>query len=123
MIVIDTSALIESLSGRKGSAATLRGLIEEGERILLPTIVLYEWLRGPRMEQELALQEELFPGEEAVPFGPAEARMAASLYRSLRRPRGREIDLAIASVALVRDAALWTTNRGDFEDIAGLTLV
>lgn len=123
MIVIDTSALIESLSGRKGAAAKLRGFIEEGERILLPTIVLYEWLRGPRSDEELALQEVLFPGDEGVGFGPGEARTAASLYRSLRRARGREIDLAIAAVALVRDAALWTTNREDFEDIDALRLV
>ncbi len=123
MIVADTSALIESLSGRKGAADSLRRLIEGGERILVPTIVLYEWLRGPRRDGELALQEELFPGEEAIPFGPAEARAAAALYRALPRARGREIDLAIAAVALVRDAALWTTNRRDFEDIPGLKLI
>lgn len=123
MIVIDTSALIESLSGRKGAATALRGLIERGERILLPSIVLYEWLRGPRRDEELALQEELFPSEEAVPFGAAEARRAATLYGSIRRPRGREIDLAIASTALVREAALWTLNRDDFDDIPGLELV
>lgn len=123
MIVIDTSALIESFSGRRGAAAVLRHLIEQGERIVLPSIVLYEWLRGPRREEELALQEELFPGDEAVAFGPAEARTAAVLYGSVRRARGREIDLAIAAVALVRDSALWTLNRDDFEDIPGLKLV
>jgi predicted nucleic acid-binding protein len=123
VIVADTSALIESLSGRKGAADPLRRLIERGERILVPTIVLYEWLRGPRRDEELALQEELFPSDEAVPFGPAEARAAAALYRSMSRARGREIDLAIAAVALTRDAALWTTNVRDFQDIPGLQLV
>ncbi|MGH9457642.1 MAG: type II toxin-antitoxin system VapC family toxin [Thermoanaerobaculia bacterium] len=123
MIIIDTSALVESFSGLAGAGRALRSLIDSGERIVLPSIVLYEWLRGPRREQELALQEEIFPSEEAVPFGAAEARRAAALYRSMGRARGREIDLAIAAVALVRDASLWTLNRADFEDIPDLRLV
>ena len=49
--------------------------------------------------------------------------MSAKLYRSLRRARGREIDLAIASCAIVRDAALWTLNMRDFRAIPGLRLV
>lgn len=124
MIVADTSALIESFSGRRGSADALRRLIDAGERIVVPSIVLCEWLRGPRRAAELAVQEELFPSDEAVPFGPDEARAAAALYRKVSRGRGRgrEIDLAIAATALVRDAALWTLNRRDFEDIPGLRL-
>ncbi|HEY0592006.1 MAG TPA: type II toxin-antitoxin system VapC family toxin [Thermoanaerobaculia bacterium] len=123
MIVADTSALIEAFSGRRGAADALRALIERGERIVVPSIVLYEWLRGPRRAEELALQDELFPSEEAIPFGPAEARAAAALYASIPRPRGREIDLAIAATALVRGAALWTLNRRDFDDIPALDLV
>ena len=123
MIVIDTSALIDSLSGPRRSAPTLRGLIETGERILLPSIVLYEWLRGPRRPEELHVQEELFPRDQAVAFATAETAIAAELYRKVRSPRGREIDLAIAAMALSRDAALWTLNRADFEDIERLRLV
>ncbi|MFN2240497.1 MAG: type II toxin-antitoxin system VapC family toxin, partial [Thermoanaerobaculia bacterium] len=93
MIVIDTSALIASLAGGQSSAASLRGFIDAGERIVLPTLALYEWLRGPRREAELELQEVLFPSGDTVEFGPDEARAAAILYRSLPRPRGREIDL------------------------------
>ena len=86
-------------------------------------MVLYEWLRGPRLPQELNVQEELFPREQAIPFGPEEAAAAAHLYRAVRRGRGREIDLAIAATAITRDAALWTLNRDDFADIDGLRLV
>ena len=91
--------------------------------MVLPTLALYEWLRGPRRETELEIQEALFPSGETAQFGPDEARAAAILYRSLPRPRGREIDLAIAATALVRDAALWTLNREDFADVPGLRLV
>ena len=85
--------------------------------------MLYEWRRGPRRAEELRAQEALFPAGEAIPFGAAEARQAAELYRKVPRPRGREIDFAIAACALAQDAALWTLNPSDFADIPGLELV
>ncbi len=122
MTLLDTSVLIDSLSGPKRSARALRAAFEKGERILVPTLVLYEWLRGPRHSSEIAAQEALFASDSAVVFGPREASLSAELYRSLKRPRGREIDLAIAACALVRDADLWTLNTGDFNDIPQLRL-
>ena len=122
MIFLDTSALIDSLSGPKRSAPALRSAIERGERILLPTLVLYEWLRGPRLPQELEAQEALFPSARAVPFGPDEAAEAARLYDKVPRSRDREIDLAIAACAILWDAELWTLNVSDFDDIPGLRL-
>jgi predicted nucleic acid-binding protein len=122
VILVDTSALIDSLTGSKRSAPALRAIIAEGERLALPAIVLYEWLRGPRLEEELAAQEALFPSEVAIPFGPKEAVQASSLYREVPRARGREIDLAIAAHAIIQDAMLWTLNPEDFDDIPGLEL-
>jgi predicted nucleic acid-binding protein len=122
VIVLDTSVLIDSLSGAKRSAAALRLAIDRAERIAVPALVLYEWLRGPRLPAELAAQEALCPAELALPFGPREAEVSAKLYRTVRRPRGREIDLAIAATALVREADLWTLNRDDFADIPKLRL-
>ena len=122
MTLLDTSVLIDSLSGPKHSARALRAAIAQGERILIPTLVLYEWLRGPRLPLELAAQEALFPAEGAVVFGAREASLSAELYRSLKRPRGREVDLAIAACAIVRNAGLWTLNIADFRDIPQLRL-
>jgi len=122
VIVLDTSVLIRSLSGHRDQALALRGTLERGERILIPTLVLYEWLRGPRTDAELVAQEALFPSEGALPYGPKEAALSANLYRSLSRPRGREIDICIAAFALIRDAALWTANPRDFADIPTLRL-
>ena len=122
MIVIDTSVVIDSLTGPKRSAAALRAVIEQGERLLLPALVLYEWLRGPRLSEELAAQEGLFPSGSAFSFGAPEASLSSRLYRSVRRARGREIDLAIAASAIIREAALWTLNTADFSDIPGLRL-
>jgi predicted nucleic acid-binding protein len=122
MIVVDTSVLIDSLTGPKRSAPALRRIIESGERMLVPSLVLYEWLRGPRLPQEVAAQEALFPRESAIPYGSGEAALSAKLYRSLRRPRGREIDIAIAACSISREAGLWTLNGADFEDIPGRRL-
>jgi predicted nucleic acid-binding protein len=120
VIVLDTSVLVDGLTGPKRSAAALRKAIERGERILVPSLVLYEWLRGPRIREELDAQQALFPGESAVPFGAQEAAIAADLYGRVRRPRGRELDLAIAACALTRDGELWTLNTRDFSDIPSL---
>ena len=122
MIVLDTSVLIDALAGPRRSSPALRRAIEGGERIVLPSLVLYEWLRGPRRPAELEAQEALFPAAAAVPFGSVEAARAAQLYLAVPRPRGREIDLAIAACALILGARLWTLNPRDFRDVLRLEL-
>jgi predicted nucleic acid-binding protein len=75
MIVLDTSVLVDSLTGEKRSSPALRRVFERGEVIVVPTVVHYLWLRGPRLPQQLALAERLFPRESAIAFGPAEAAL------------------------------------------------
>jgi predicted nucleic acid-binding protein len=122
IIHVDTSALVDALTGPRRSLDTMIRLTEQGERLALSTIVLYEWLRGPRTLDELSVQEELFPRETAVAFGAEEAAVAARLYGRLRRPRGREIDIAVAACAIAHGGALWTLNPQDFRDMPGLRL-
>lgn len=123
VIHLHTSALVDALTGAQRAAPQLRMWADRGERMLLSTPVLYEWLRGPRLEDEIRMQELLFPTGAAVAFGPQEAVLAAELYRTVRRARGREIDLAIAACALMHGAAIWTLTPQDFRDIPGLALV
>jgi len=123
MIHLDTCVLVDALTGPRRSAPALRALIERGERLSFSSLVLYEWRRGPRRPEELRVQEALFPGDDAAPFDAVSAALAARLYGTVRRPRGREIDLAIAACAMTKDAALWTLNGNDFADIPGLELV
>ncbi len=122
MIHLDTSVVIDALTGPRRSAPALRAAIAGGERIALCSLVLYEWLRGARHEAERHALELLFPRDQAVPFGPEEGGIAATLYATVKRPRGREIDLAIAACAITQGAALWTLNPEDFRDVPGLTL-
>src|SRR5262245_58735943 len=124
MIVhVDTSALVDALTGPRRSLDMLVTLIDQGHRLTISTIVLFEWLRGPRTRPELAAQEELFPSENAVPFGVAEAALASRLYKRVPRARGREIDLAVAACAIAGGAAMWTLNPSDFRDIPDLRVV
>jgi predicted nucleic acid-binding protein len=124
MIVhVDTSALVDALTGPRRSLETLVDLTRQGHRLMLSSIVLYEWLRGPRTRVELAAQQDLFPSEAAVAFGVAEAVVASRLYRTVPRARGRELDIAVAACALVAGAAIWTLNSADFRDIPDVRLV
>ena len=123
MIHLDTSVLIDALSGEKPLAPRLRRLLDDGQRILLSALVLFEWRRGPRIPEQIDAQEALFPSADAVPLGSAEALVAADVYKKVKRPRGREIDIAIAACAIAHDAELWTVNPEDFKDIPNLKLL
>lgn len=122
MTILDTSVLVGCFTGERQTAPLLRNLIEDGERAVVPTLVLYEWFRGPRTAAELQAQEEIFPSALALAFGTREAVVSAKLYLQVKRARGREVDIAIAAHALVQNAAVWTLNIADFKDIPGLVL-
>lgn len=122
MILLDTSVLIDALCGARRSGPALHSLFDHGERTQLTTLVLYEWWRGPRRPEELRIQESIWPAASAIAFDADDASAAAELYQSVRAPRGREIDLAIAACAIRHGAKLWTLNVKDFRDISALEL-
>ena len=123
MIHLDSSVLVDALTGPKRSEPRLRQLIQEGERMQLSSLVVFEWRRGPRTPEEIADQEALFPVSHSIPFESAEALVAADLYRKVKRGRGREIDIAIAACAITQNAQLWTLNPADFRDVPNLKLL
>jgi predicted nucleic acid-binding protein len=122
MIFLDTSTLVDALTGRKHSEPDLRAAVVQGEQLYLTSLVIYEWFRGPRTAAEIADFERLFPSHRIIPFQTDDARLSAHFYRSLPRARVREMDLAIAAIAIRHDAPLWTLNPQDFRDIPRLRL-
>jgi predicted nucleic acid-binding protein len=123
LVLLDTSVLIEALTASRPLAPALTALLARGERVALPSLVIYEWLRGPRTRIQIEDQARLFPAETTILFGLEEAKVSAEIYRSLRRARTREMDIAIAACAIRHEAQLWTLNPADFKDIPGLRLL
>jgi len=121
IVHLDTSVLVTTLAV-PDNVQSLYTLAERADRPAISSMVLFEWLRGPRVPAQIKIVEALFPDHSIVTFGPAAARVAAGIYAAVGRPRSREADIAIAACAIDHGAALWTLNPSDFEDIPGLTL-
>jgi predicted nucleic acid-binding protein len=121
-IHLDTSVLIDALTGPRRSLEALERTVAAGHVIGLSTLVLYEWRRGSRTEEELTWQEALVPSAHARVFGEIAAVTAAGMYRRLKRARGRDMDIAIAACAVADGARLWTLNPDDFRDLPGVEL-
>lgn len=122
LIHLDTSVLIDAFTGPRRSLRALRRATEAGEVTTFCTLVLYEWLRGPRNELEREAVADFFDAELLVPFGVSESEAAAALYQQVTSARQRQADLAIAACAIEHGAKLWTLNDKDFADIPGLEL-
>ena len=122
LIHLDTSVLVDAFTGTRRSLTHFESATLEGEVVTFCTIVLYEWLRGPRTGEELETVRAFFETDRPAAFGEREAKTAADLYRRVKKARQRQADLAIAACAIEQGAALWTLNTGDFDDIPGLTL-
>jgi predicted nucleic acid-binding protein len=122
VILVDTTVLVAAFAGQASLQPVYRRVLIERHRLVTSTLVLYEWLRGPRQPDELAAVHFAFPPAKTITFGLEEAARAAELYRTVSKPRRRETDLAIAATAMVWEADLWTLNPSDFRDVPGLRL-
>ena len=122
LIHLDTSLLVDAFTGSRRSLAAIRTATARGDSIAFSTIVLYEWLRGPRTEAETTAVTAFFAGDSPAAFGAREAERAAELYRRVKAARQRQADLAIAACAIQHGASLWTLNVADFADVPGLAL-
>jgi predicted nucleic acid-binding protein len=121
LIHLDTSVLVDAFTGPRRSLSRVRSATASGDVIGFSTIVLYEWLRGPRRDEEVRAVTTFFDVDGTQVFGRLEAELAAGWYRRVKRARQRQGDLAIAACAVAAGAALWTLNRADFSDIPDLT--
>jgi predicted nucleic acid-binding protein len=82
----------------------------------------YEFCRGPRTPEQLAVARDLLGPDGIVPLDGRLAEAAGELFASLGRPRRRANDIAIAVTARERSATLLTRNARDFARIAGVTV-
>lgn len=126
MWVLDTNTLIHFFKGMGRVSEVL--LSHTPNDIAIPTIVLYELEVGiakstaPRKRREQL--QALITVTQSLPFGPAEAKVAAHIRADLEK-QGKPIgpyDLLIAGTALARNATLVTRNTREFKQIKKLSL-
>jgi len=122
LVHLDTSVLIDAFTAPRRSLPAVERTVAGGHVMTFSTVVLYEWLRGPRTDGERTIVNLQFDAARIVSFDTEEARLAASLCQRLPGARRRQSDIAIAACAIEHGAALWTINTQDFADIPGLRL-
>ena len=122
MILIDTSAWIEFL---RGTGSPVCDRVEEllGEDIATCDPIRMEILAGARDGQHLTALRGLLARTVALPVGPTQYELAATLFRACRA-RGETVpklvDCLIAAVALGADVPILQADR-DFERLAACT--
>jgi predicted nucleic acid-binding protein len=119
---IDTDFLVHALGSRGPAWSRLRVLNDEDAEIEMSAIAWYEFARGPRSPEQLAVARALFSAEAIIAFSEAQAERAADVFRALGSPRRRAADITIGVVALDRGATLLTGNSRDYTAIDGLVL-
>lgn len=119
---LDTDFLIYALSARGPERKRLFELADSDAEIQMSAVAWYEFSRGPRTPEQLAVARSLFQDDGIVPFDEEIAAAAADVFRKLGSPRKRAADIAIGVTAVMTDATLCTHNRRDFAGIADLNL-
>ena len=112
MIHLDTSLLIRALVRGSPEDARLREWIRANEPLGMSAIAWAEFLCGPVDETVLSLASAVVA--RRFQFTEEMATMAARLFNGSGRRRGTMIDCMIAATALAEEAAVATSNPGDF---------
>lgn len=122
LVHLDTDFLVYALSVRGPERKKLDELARSETEIEISAVAWYEFSRGPRTAEQLAVARSLFGSDGIVPFSEGLAAAAAEVFRSLGSPRKRAADIAIGVTAAAAGAALLTRNAKDFARIPGLKL-
>ncbi len=86
----------------------------------MSAVAWYEFSRGSRTPEQLAVGRSFFSGDGIIPLSEDLAAQAGEVFRNLGSPRRRAADVAIGVTAAARGARLLSRNAVDFAGIAGL---
>jgi predicted nucleic acid-binding protein len=120
---LDNDFLVYATAVRGPERKKLFAMLEAGDDIEISAIAWYEYCRGPRLPEQLALAASFFGTDKIIPFDATLAQEAGEIFRRLGSPRRRAQDIAIGVTARSRDATLVTRNVRDFAGIAGLEVI
>ena len=114
MIHLDTNYLIGLLVKDSSQAADVDGWLAAGQPLAASAIAWTEFLNGPVTPLEVSRAEAVLGGR-IIPFGQAEAVLAADLFNKSGRRRGSRFDCLVAATALLAQAEVATVNQSDFK--------
>lgn len=117
---LDTDVLVYALSRSGPERSRVVALAESSDEIQISAVAWYEFARGPRLPEQLAIARSFFGPAGIVPFSESIARSAAEVFRSLGSPRRRAADIAIGVTAASLGATIISRNARDFAGIPGL---
>ncbi len=117
---LDTDFLVVALSRSGAERDRLVELAGSDSEIQISSIAWYEFSRGPRTPEQLAVARSFFFEDGIVPFSEELATISAEVFRSLGSPRRRAADIAIGVTAAAMEAVLLTLNPADFAGIPRL---
>ena len=120
---LDTDFLVYALGRAGAERRRLLRLAESDAVVEMSAVAWYEFARGPRTPEQLAVARSFFGDRDGiVPFSEELAGRAADVFRALGSPRKRAADVAIGITAAAMDALLLTRNGRDFAGIPDLRL-
>jgi predicted nucleic acid-binding protein len=119
---LDTDFLIYAVTVRGVERDRLQLLARSDAILEVSALAWYEFCRGPRTAEQIAVARNLFGEDGIVALTEAFAVVAGDEFRKLGSPRRRAADVAIGVVARECGATLVTRNRADFHGIDGLVL-
>ena len=117
---LDTDFLVYALSAAGPERRRLRELADSDSEIQMSAVAWYEFSRGPRTPEQLAVARSFFGEDGVLAFTEATAAEATDVFRRLGSPRRRAADVAIGVTAAIHQAVLLTRNALDFTGIPGL---
>ena len=112
--------MVWALSTRGRERSRFEELLASPARLEISVIAWYEFCRGPRTQEQMAVARQAFGPAGIVAFDDALAEHAAAAFRRLGSPRKRAAAIAIGVTAAARNALLVTRNGRDFRGIDGL---
>ena len=120
---LDNDVLVYACASAGSERKRLLRLVDSDDVELgISAVAWYEFCRGPRTGEQLAVARAFFGEEGIVPFDERIAERAGEVFRLLGSPRKRGADIAIGVTAVLADARLLTRNRRDFAGIQDLRI-
>lgn len=120
VIHLDTDFMVFAFSRAARERRRLLALASSDDDIQISAVAWYEFARGPRTAEQLAVARSFFTVDGIVPFGERLAGEAAEVFRQLGSPRRRAADIAIGVTAVAMGAKLITRHARDFRGIPDL---